>query len=58
MQKTVTIYCVMGLILLLIFIQPSPDLLTTMVYPIYEEKSHSILVTHYDANTWERIPLR
>ncbi|MFA5848296.1 MAG: hypothetical protein WC833_00290 [Bacteroidales bacterium] len=30
---------------------------TTMVYPTYDEKSHSILVTHYDANTWERITL-
>lgn len=29
----------------------------TIVYPTYDERNHSILVTHYDANTWERVPL-
>ncbi len=29
-----------------------------IVYPTYDERDHSILVTHYDTNTWERVPLR
>lgn len=29
-----------------------------IVYPTYDERNHSILVTHYDANTWERVTLR
>jgi|GEM_PF-2055738 len=30
---------------------------TTMVYPTYDPATHSLLITHYGANTWERIPL-
>lgn len=30
----------------------------SMVYPTYDEMNHSILVTHYDDNTWERISLK
>jgi hypothetical protein len=30
---------------------------TSMVYPTYDIRDHSLLVTHYNANTWERIPL-
>jgi DNA-binding beta-propeller fold protein YncE len=30
----------------------------SMVYPAYDERDNSILVTHYDDNTWERIPLK
>ena len=30
---------------------------TSMVYPTYDERDHSLLVTHYNTNTWERIPL-
>jgi len=28
-----------------------------MVYPTYDASDHSILVTHFNENTWERIPL-
>lgn len=31
---------------------------STIVYPTYDEKNHSILITHYDSNTWERVPLK
>ena len=31
---------------------------TTMVYPTYDARTHSILITHYDDNTWERVPVR
>lgn len=27
------------------------------VYPTYDERDHSLLITNYEANTWERIPL-
>jgi hypothetical protein len=30
---------------------------TSMVYPTYDERDHSLLITHYNSNTWERIPL-
>lgn len=30
---------------------------TSMVYPTYDIRDHSLLVTHYNTNTWERIPL-
>ena len=30
---------------------------TKMVYPTYDDRDHSLLVTHYHNNTWERIPL-
>lgn len=30
---------------------------TSMVYPTYDERDHSLLVTHYNSNTWERVPL-
>ncbi len=30
---------------------------SNIVYPTYDEKNHAILITHYDANTWERVPL-
>lgn len=30
---------------------------TSMVYPTYDIRDHSLLITHYDANTWERVPL-
>ncbi len=30
---------------------------TTMVYPTYDERDHSILITHYNTNSWERVPL-
>jgi hypothetical protein len=30
---------------------------TSMVYPTYDKRDHSLLITHYDANTWERVPL-
>ncbi len=30
---------------------------TKMVYPTYDERDHSLLVTHYNIDTWERIPL-
>jgi sugar lactone lactonase YvrE len=29
-----------------------------IVYPTYDKNDHSILVTHYDANTWERVYLK
>lgn len=28
-----------------------------IVYPTYDTRNNSILITHYDANTWERVPL-
>jgi len=28
-----------------------------IVYPTYDKRDHSLLVTHYDDNTWERVPL-
>jgi hypothetical protein len=28
-----------------------------IVYPTYDNRNNSILITHYDANTWERVPL-
>lgn len=28
-----------------------------IVYPTYDKMNHSILITHYDANTWERVHL-
>jgi hypothetical protein len=28
-----------------------------LLYPTYDIRDHSLLITHYDANTWERIPL-
>jgi sugar lactone lactonase YvrE len=28
-----------------------------IVYPTYDNSNNSILITHYDANTWERVPL-
>ena len=28
-----------------------------MIYPTYDASDHSLLVTHYQANTWERVPL-
>lgn len=28
-----------------------------MVYPTYDISDHSILITHYNAHTWERIPI-
>lgn len=31
---------------------------STIVYPTYDEKNNSILVTHYDSNKWERVPLK
>jgi DNA-binding beta-propeller fold protein YncE len=31
---------------------------TTMVYPTYDVRTHSILITHYDDNTWERVSVR
>jgi len=30
---------------------------SSMVYPTYDISDHSLLITHYDANTWERVPL-
>ena len=30
---------------------------TSMVYPTYDKRDHSLLITHYNTNTWERIPL-
>jgi hypothetical protein len=30
---------------------------TSMVYPTYDIRDHSLLITHYNANTWERVPL-
>jgi hypothetical protein len=30
---------------------------TSMVYPTYDARDNSILVTHYNSSTWERIPL-
>jgi hypothetical protein len=30
---------------------------TSMVYPTYDVRDHSLLITHYDANSWERVPL-
>jgi hypothetical protein len=30
----------------------------TIVYPTYDRRNHSLLITHYDANTWERVYLR
>jgi hypothetical protein len=30
---------------------------TSMVYPTYDVRDHSLLVTHYNTNGWERIPL-
>ncbi|MEI6456754.1 MAG: FlgD immunoglobulin-like domain containing protein [bacterium] len=41
------------------FSQP-PELFfagTTMVYPTYDPENHALLITHYNANTWERVPL-
>lgn len=38
----------------------SPVLLfsgNSIVYPTYDPRDHSLLVTHYNLNTWERIPL-
>lgn len=38
----------------------SPELLFTgnsIVYPTYDPRDNSLLVTHYNLNTWERIPL-
>ncbi|MFH0759942.1 MAG: FlgD immunoglobulin-like domain containing protein [Bacteroidota bacterium] len=29
----------------------------SMVYPTYDPATHSLLVTHYNDNTWERVPL-
>ncbi len=29
----------------------------SMVYPTYDVRDHSLLVTHYNTNGWERIPL-
>jgi DNA-binding beta-propeller fold protein YncE len=31
---------------------------STIVYPTYDRRDHSLLITHYDANTWERVYLR
>ena len=31
---------------------------SNVVYPTYDYRDHSLLITHYDANTWERIYLR
>jgi hypothetical protein len=28
-----------------------------IVYPTYDKSDHSLLITHYNANTWERVPL-
>jgi hypothetical protein len=30
---------------------------TSMVYPTYDPKTHSLLITHYNTNTWRRVPL-
>jgi len=30
---------------------------TSMVYPTYDERDHSLLITHYSSGTWERVPL-
>ncbi|MEI6436833.1 MAG: FlgD immunoglobulin-like domain containing protein [Bacteroidota bacterium] len=30
---------------------------TSMVYLTYDIRDHSLLITHYDANSWERVPL-
>lgn len=30
----------------------------SIVYPTYDKKNNSIIVTHYDANTWECVQLR
>ncbi len=27
----------------------------SIVYPTYDERTHSIIITHYNANTWERV---
>jgi hypothetical protein len=38
-----------------------PELFFTgdhMVYPTYDSRDHSLLVTHYKANTWERVLLK
>jgi hypothetical protein len=29
----------------------------SMVYPTYDKSDNSLLVTHYNTNTWERVPL-
>ena len=30
---------------------------STIVYPTYDRRNHSLLITHYDANTWEHVYL-
>jgi len=30
----------------------------SIVYPTYDRKSHSILIQHFDAGTWERVPIK
>lgn len=30
----------------------------SIVYPTYDERTHSIIITHYNANTWERVLLK
>jgi hypothetical protein len=42
-----------------VFKQPSLLVYTgkNIVYPTYDRKNHSLLITYYDANTWERVPL-